>query len=155
VAPPDTPVSFESAVKAENVPVFGKTPLAAPRDFGSWALLDLLIPLVGILTAIVLAIAALKRRKDADDEEMRIVNEETDTENENVRRVSKTWLFLSIVLALIGVILFFLTQDTRLPLVLMDKWTVVFAGILCMELIGVRLTFRKKSENDEDTFINA
>jgi hypothetical protein len=53
------------------------------------------------------------------------------------------------VLAVVSLLLWFMTQDVRLPMVLVDEWSIVFALLLLIEFIGTKLTFNRKQEADE------
>jgi membrane protein implicated in regulation of membrane protease activity len=61
------------------------------------------------------------------------------------------WLIAAIAFAIAACILFILTQDIRLPMVWMDRWTIVHAIIAVVELISIWMVFkRKKKDKDED-----
>jgi len=55
------------------------------------------------------------------------------------------------VLGIAGAVLFFLVEDMRRQMVLIDLWTLTHAAIFAAEIIAVTITFRKKkSTNEED-----
>jgi heme/copper-type cytochrome/quinol oxidase subunit 2 len=131
---------------AEGIPIFGRVPLAAPKGFAAWSLLDLILMLVGIVAAIVMIILVLKNRKrEKDEEDFTYVEDE----EEEKKKIRVPWMILSIILAIVSLILFLITQDMRLPMFWVDEWTIAFVLILVIELIGTRLTFNKKKENEE------
>jgi hypothetical protein len=58
-------------------------------------------------------------------------------------------MVLTIIMALLGVVVFVLTQDMAQPMVLVDWWTIINAVILIVEAIAVMLLFRKVEEEEE------
>ena len=62
----------------------------------------------------------------------------------------RKWLRLaSTITAIVSVIAFFLTEDITLPMILMDKWTLLMAAFLIVQIIFV-LFGRKWKELDEN-----
>ncbi|MDR0817228.1 MAG: hypothetical protein LBN35_01165, partial [Clostridiales Family XIII bacterium] len=141
-------IDFRAAVEKEAIPVLGigpdGVPLYGPKGFDSWSLADLILAVAGIiLTLIVMASAALKRKKEKKESYREFEYDETDT----YKKAKKRWLFLLGALAAAGVILFLLTQDISLPMVLLDGWTIVFAVLFIAEMICV--TRRNKKAQSE------
>jgi uncharacterized repeat protein (TIGR02543 family) len=135
-----------AAAGAAGIPLLpGGIPLVAPNGIASWALLDLLLAIADVVFAIFYIIKASRRRK----------NEESDLYYEHDRDEEKSvkplWLATSIILAVISVIIFVLTQDMSLPMVLADVWTIVLALIFAAELIASKLAFPRKDENEKDS----
>ena len=71
----------------------------------------------------------------------------TEKKEEDKRRKSK---FLGILPAIGAVIAFILTEDMRLPMILVDKWTLLMLIILAVNLILAFLTRNKDKEKDEE-----
>ncbi|MDR0854466.1 MAG: InlB B-repeat-containing protein [Clostridiales Family XIII bacterium] len=147
---PAAPISPKEAMiaaaGAAGIPLLpGGIPLVAPNGIASWALLDLLLAIAGVVFAIFYIIKASRRRK----------NEESDLyyehDRDDEKSVKPLWLATSIILAVISVVIFVLTQDMSLPMVLADVWTIVLAFIFAAELIASKLAFPRKDENEKDS----
>ena len=113
-----------------------ETPEAGGRR-GHWALINLIATVGGALLALILLIG--KHQKDADDEadeNAQVVASEMDEEDEVVKRRRK-WKYISTIVAVISVVIFFLTENMSLSMVLVDKYTmlmlVLFLGnVVCL-----------------------
>lgn len=116
-----------------------KTPLS--KGTQSWALINLLCVVATI--ALILFIFLGKRKKEEEEEE---------TTTSYKRR---TWTKVSsVVIAIASLIAFIITEDMTLPMILVDKWTVVMALILLVQCVNLYLTKRWK-EDSEDTTVKA
>ena len=150
----------------------------------SWALINLILCILGALLALGAIIAALVRSrresgnieaaKDRDKRKEQMLKEyaasglgagETQYLNSSFARGEKTeeekekakrkknrgaWLALAIIAAIIGVIVFILTEDMSLPMELVDWWTLLNAILFLLAILGVALAFKKKSKREED-----
>jgi hypothetical protein len=67
---------------------------------------------------------------------------------ETRRKTRPIALILGFVTALIGVILFILFQDMRLPMVLIDRLTIIHAFIFAVEIVCMKRS-SKKHEHEE------
>ena len=65
-------------------------------------------------------------------------------ENEKWHR----WYILSVVSAIASVIVFILTEDMRLPMVWIDRWTFLMIVLVLMQAPGVFVKLRKKYEEE-------
>jgi uncharacterized membrane protein len=131
---PNTPeVSDDTtAINGGGVPLFGKAG-------SNWALLNLILAVLGILLAAV----AVVRSRRKDSEEDRYGN------REDRRKARKTWVIVSIATALIGIILFILTENMSLNMAIMDKWT-IFNAVLFIAA-GLGASFANKKTDAEET----
>jgi hypothetical protein len=57
--------------------------------------------------------------------------------------VRRGFILVAALLAVASVAAFLITQDMRLPVVLIDKWTILSAILLAAEITCVRLGFPK------------
>ena len=91
---------------------------------------------------------------DYDDEYDDEYDEELDEDREKLRKRRLIWLIVSAAAALIGVILFIVTQDMTLPMVFIDRWTIAHAILLAIGIVGAVLVVkkirRKYDEEDEE-----
>lgn len=111
VAPTATPTATPEVIEDDATPeVVGR----------SWALINLIASLIGMLLAIVLLFA--KHDKEEEDED--------DSEKTNEFERKRIYKVLGALLAIISIIVFLLTENITLPMKLVDKYTllmIVFA----------------------------
>ena len=69
---------------------------------------------------------------------------------EERRSLSLFWLIVTIIMAVAGVIVFILTEDMRLPMVLTDSWTILSAVIFVIGIVGAVLAFKKEKEEFQE-----
>ncbi len=125
-----------------NAPVFddvqveiGDTVVPLAAHGGNWALLNLLLVIGTIFASITLMIthvAGSKNRK---------------VEN---RKHSVLLKVLSIPVALLSAVLFLLTQDMSLQMVLADQWTLIMAVILLAQFVLAALSRKKAVKENEE-----
>ena len=113
-----------------------KTPLAASQQIESWALINLIATLLTFLITIVLLIFAfINKRKESDELEIK---------NRMIGRI------ISIVVAIVTGFVFLITEDMSLPMVLVDKWTLIMIAFLTLQLIIMILCKHKEEEIEEE-----
>jgi len=116
-----------------------------------------------IIFAVILTILAIARRRKDDEDDVEMNSTDgidpdeagyadgyTYTEERTVKFIRKGWLILGIIVAVIAVILFLLTQDITQPSAWFDKWTWLFGVLLIVEFLCFILAFGKKTETEED-----
>ena len=124
------------------------TPQAAPK--GHWALINLIAAMLSVVLAVVPLLAKHAKDEDEDDEdkdEQVVANENEDDENESTRH--RRWKVIATIDAILAVVVFILTENISLPMVLVDKWTLL---MVLFGLISIVSTYfaRKWHEEDED-----
>ncbi|MCL2172677.1 MAG: hypothetical protein FWB84_03430, partial [Candidatus Bathyarchaeota archaeon] len=136
------------------MPTLTPTPTGFPPVNGGsqqyWSLVNLVLSIVGIILAIIASVRVLlpqrqKQRKQLNSQNQRAA-EQVDEQERRKWQNRKTWLFTAIALAIVGVIVFLLTEDLRLIMGMVDKWTVVNAIIFIVELIAIALIFKRTKE---------
>jgi len=142
-----------------GVPLIGfgnmGVPLFAPPGAHAWALLNLILALLGLLYAVVNILRAVfrKRKEQKEDgnslEQLKFDNMGAEEDRED-RRLRPVWLTVSIAMGIIGILLFILTQDMTQAMVLVDYWTLAHAIIFAVELVAVIFIFKRKDKNDDD-----
>jgi len=169
-AAPAAPPAADDEVLIEDTPVPLTSPPATPADTGevepapapeftiedpivplapgnirtgSWALWNLILSIAGVALALLMAVRmVLKKRKD---------NEEEETEEDEKQKRSRLLMVLAIPLtAVLAVVLFILTQDMRLPMVMIDIWTLAHAILFAAGLLGYIFAYKNVKEDDED-----
>ncbi|MCL2632118.1 MAG: InlB B-repeat-containing protein, partial [Coriobacteriia bacterium] len=121
-----------------------ETPLIGAYD--SWALVNFILMLIGALMAVVVVIRTLfYKRKDEDEE----TSQTEQTERQPL------WIGLTIFLAIAGIVFFFLTENMRNPMILVDRWTIYSAIIFVIELVTTLFAFKRETSQDESQEVAA
>jgi len=117
-----------------------------------WALLNLIMCIVGIVLGIVTGshtLAVSKYERDESKNGDVLEDEEDDRKDYNKRRM--IWFIITFTMAIAGIVVFMLTEDMRLPMVLVDRWTIVNALILAVEILAVIFCLKRKDHiNDKE-----
>ena len=127
------------------------TPLAG-LGTGAWALINLILTIVTTLLSILLLIGYIgKKKKALEDEDGNVVLDENGNEVMEYEKNKKgLWRLISIIPALIAIIVFIFTEDMTLPMIFVDKWTILHVVIALVQVVVMVLCKKKKDENDED-----
>jgi hypothetical protein len=114
----------------------------APAKQGAWALLNLILSILGaLLAAIALLRFALARRQEEDVEQ--------DGSTTTSYRPHARWWILTLAATVLAVVIFLITEDMRLPITLADWWTIVHAIILIIQLAFFVLAMRRTGDEDD------
>lgn len=161
--PEDNPPMIDIA--ARNTPLFG------PGRTNSWALLNLILSIIAIIIAFTVLIR-LFIRENRENERNEIYTKEKvsvqarayalaqgetitqDSENEKekepeYKKSKLLFILLSIVSAMLGGIIFVLTQDMRLPIAFIDRWTIMHVILVIIGLISCILALKKVKDEDD------
>jgi len=112
-------------------------PPIEPKE--SWALINLVLSIIGIILAIIVLVAyILLPRKQKQKKQQQ-------------RQSRLLWLLLTIILGIAGIVLFLLTEDWTLNMVWVDRWSIVNAIIFIMEVIAITLTFKHAKKANKKT----
>ncbi|MCL2642268.1 MAG: InlB B-repeat-containing protein [Candidatus Bathyarchaeota archaeon] len=162
--PSDQTPSNSEPVIEPNTPNSGGYPV--------WALVNLVLSVVGLILVAILVICVLLQRKQNQEQQQieqkdsksqqNSTKHNTEQDNDDVDKTVKKqkqrrmlWFLLSIIMSIAGIIVFILTEDMSRPMVLFDKWTIVNAIIFIVETIAIALTFKhKKNTDDKDDITN-
>lgn len=122
-------------------------PLAGPKA-GSWALINLILAILSVLAAIfaLLRYAAKKRKKDEESRNTGL-KEQDDREEEERKRYELRIAGMLALAAAASVLIFFFTEDMRLPMQYVDRWTIVMAILALLPLPGIMA--RRKKDDEE------
>lgn len=129
----ETPTTM---ITAANIPKSKPKPAE-----GSWALINLICAILSCIIAVVL----LFIKKKTDDEE----EEYTDEEKKDIHGIRRFKIY-SILVGIISVIAFILTEDMTLPMILIDKWTILMVILLLVNVINIFVMRKKSKEEDDD-----
>ena len=133
------------------------TPKATRKYY--WALINLICAILTVLFGLLLLISRRHKNKDDDDEEdddeTKQATKDTDEEEEEDEPEKKRGLFtrvLAVLIAIVSVVLFLLTEDMSLPWVWVDKWTVwmVVIGLVQIVVFFVGRKWKKVDDDDDE-----
>ena len=136
-----------------------------------WALVNLILSIVGVILAVVLTLYVLLQRnqkhkkQQAQDQKkdtkgqyssnQKQKNTNTDNDDDHTEGKKKQkqrrlfWFLLSVIMGIVGIVVFLLTEDMSRPMALVDNWTIVNVIIFIVELIAIVLTFKHTDNKAE------
>ena len=126
-----------------------KTPKARPEKF--WALINLICAIVTVLFGLLLLIS--KRHKNKDDEEDETKDQTTTNEDEEKEQEKKRGAFtrvLAVLIAILSVVFFLVTEDMSLRWTWTDQWTIWMVVIGFVQIVVFFVGRKWKNVDDED-----
>ena len=142
-----TPKAEPKEEKVEKVEK-EKTPKARPEKF--WALINLICAIVTVLFGLLLLIS--KRHKNKDDEDDETKDQTTTNEDEEKEQEKKRGAFtrvLAVLIAILSVVFFLVTEDLSLRWTWTDQWTIWMVVIGLVQIV-VFFVGRKWKNVDDD-----
>ena len=162
VVPAPTPVPEEKVEEEQTPKAEPKkeekveeeyTPKASPQYY--WALINLICAIVTVLFGLLLLIS--KRHKDEDDEEEddETKQQATTNEDEEQEQEKKRGLFtrvLAVLIAIVSVVFFLVTEDMSLAWTWTDQWTIwmVVIGLVQIVVFFVGRKWKNVDNDDDD-----
>ena len=128
------------------------TPKASPQYY--WALINLICAILTVLFGLLLLIS--KRHKDEDDdEEEDETKQQTNNDDEENEQEKKRGLFtrvLAVLIAIVSVVFFLVTEDLSLPWTWTDQWTIwmVVIGFVQIVVFFVGRKWKNVDNDDDD-----
>ncbi len=126
------------------------TPKASPQYY--WALINLICAILTVLFGLLLLIS--KRHKDEDDdEEDDETKQQTNNDDEEKEQEKKRGLFtrvLAVLIAIVSVVFFLVTEDLSLPWTWTDQWTIWMVVIGLVQIVVFFVGRKWKNVDDED-----
>ena len=125
-----------------------KTPKARPEKF--WALINLICAIVTVLFGLLLLIS--KRHKNKDDEDDETKDQTTTNDDEESEQEKKRGAFtrvLAVLIAILSVVFFLVTEDLSLRWTWTDQWTIWMVVIGLVQIV-VFFVGRKWKNVDDD-----
>ncbi len=125
----------------------------------AWALVNLICMILTDIIAVVEVIKYIRGKKEqpaepeyVDEGKVVIPAAEyvANTEEKDRKRERVGWKLFEIVPFLFGTILFFLTENMRLPMILVDKWTILMVVTLLIAITLALLTRQRDPEEEPD-----
>ena len=126
-----------------------KTPKARPEKF--WALINLICAIVTVLFGLLLLIS--KRHKNKDDEDDETKDQTTTNEDEEKEQEKKRGAFtrvLAVLIAILSVVFFLVTEDLSLRWTWTDQWTIWMVVIGFVQIVVFFVGRKWKNVDDED-----
>jgi uncharacterized repeat protein (TIGR02543 family) len=146
-----TPAPTLQTPPDDDTPAPTPAPLPQVSDgfVGQWALLNLILAIVAAIFAFALIIHFFTdRRKDESKHEQRRLHRQAqrskheqgsairNRQDNTIKGVSgNLWRVLTIILGIISPIVFLLTENMTLPLVIADRWTLLMAAFVIVQVV--------------------
>ena len=143
-----TPKAEPKEEKVEKVEK-EKTPKARPEKF--WALINLICAIVTVLFGLLLLIS--KRHKNKDDEDDETKDQTTTNEDEEKEQEKKRGAFtrvLAVLIAILSVVFFLVTEDMSLRWTWTDQWTIWMVVIGFVQIVVFFVGRKWKNVDDDD-----
>jgi uncharacterized repeat protein (TIGR02543 family) len=166
------PTTTAPPTTTETPPPLTPTPTVPPSmDSGNnsiqvWALVNLVLSIVGVVLFIIVTLYALLQRKEKNKQQLaqkkqgnryaningqHTENRDGDQAVEKKQRQQRhIWLAIAIIAGIAGVIVFLLTEDMNNVMVMTDKWTIINVIIFIVEIIAITFTFKHKKDNSNN-----
>ena len=162
VVPAPTPVPEEKVEEEQTPKAEPKEEEKVEEDYTPkatqeyyWALINLICAIVTVLFGLLLLIS--KRHKDEDDEEEddETKQQATTNEDEEQEQEKKRGLFtrvLAVLIAIVSVVFFLVTEDLSLPWTWTDQWTIwmVVIGLVQIVVFFVGRKWKNVDNDDDD-----
>lgn len=132
----ETPLANKEEVALQTI-VDEETPLATNK--ASWALINLILT---ILTAIIAIILFIKKNKKDEDEHIEVI-------------YKKKFKIAALILSILSIIIFIITEDMRLPMMLVDKYTVVMLCLAIAQTVVAIFTKKKLDVEDDEVLVQS
>ena len=128
------------------------TPKASPQYY--WALINLICAIVTVLFGLLLLISKRHKSED-DDEEDDETKQQTNNDDEEKEQEKKRGLFtrvLAVLIAIVSVVLFLVTEDMSLAWTWTDQWTIwmVVIGLVQIVVFFVGRKWKNVDNDDDD-----
>ena len=128
------------------------TPKASPQYY--WALINLICAILTVLFGLLLLISKRHKSED-DDEEDDETKQQTNNDDEENEQEKKRGLFtrvLAVLIAIVSVVFFLVTEDLSLPWTWTDQWTIwmVVIGLVQIVVFFVGRKWKNVDNDDED-----
>ena len=127
-----------------------KTPKARPEKF--WALINLICAIVTVLFGLLLLISKRHKNKDDEEEDDETRQQAANKDDEEKEQEKKRGLFtrvLAVLIAILSVVFFLVTEDMSLRWTWTDQWTIWMVVIGLVQIV-VFFVGRKWKNVDDD-----
>ena len=126
------------------------TPKASPQYY--WALINLICAILTVLFGLLLLISKRHKSEEDDEEDDETKDQTTTNDDEEKEQEKKRGLFtrvLAVLIAIVSVVFFLVTEDLSLPWTWTDQWTIWMVVIGLVQIV-VFFVGRKWKNVDDD-----
>lgn len=123
----DEPVPAADTPEEPQVIDDPDVPLA---DNGGWALVNLLCMLATAVLFVLMLVRSIRKRQEGE-------------------RAGIIYVIAGLAVAVFSALIFFMTEDMKLPMIMTDKWTLLMAVILAVQL-AVAFLFRVRTADEDE-----
>ena len=129
------------------------TPKASPQYY--WALINLICAILTVLFGLLLLISKRHKSEDDDEEDDDETKQQTTDDDEDKEQEKKRGLFtrvLAVLIAILSVVFFLVTEDLSLPWTWTDQWTIwmVVIGLVQIVVFFVGRKWKNVDNDDDD-----
>ena len=129
------------------------TPKASPQYY--WALINLICAIVTVLFGLLLLISKRHKSEDDEEEDDETKQQATTNEDEEQEQEKKRGLFtrvLAVLIAIVSVVFFLVTEDMSLAWTWTDQWTIwmVVIGLVQIVVFFVGRKWKNVDNDDDD-----
>ena len=129
------------------------TPKVSPQYY--WALINLICAILTVLFGLLLLISKRHKDEDDDEEDDETKDQTTTNDDEDKEQEKKRGLFtrvLAVLIAIVSVVFFLVTEDLSLPWTWTDQWTIwmVVIGLVQIVVFFVGRKWKNVDNDDED-----
>ena len=128
-----------------------KTPKARPEKF--WALINLICAIVTVLFGLLLLISKRHKDEDNDEEDDDETKQQTNNDDESKEQEKKRGAFtrvLAVLIAILSVVFFLVTEDMSLRWTWTDQWTIWMVVIGFVQIVVFFVGRKWKNIDDDD-----
>ena len=151
-----TPEEVFKQIISEDIPLItigGTTIPLAPGSMNGyvWALTNLVLAIAGIIVMVITIIrTAIQKKKENDTTDDYLIDNDQ-------KKNRMGWIATTIIMGIGGAALFLITEDISKLMVVVDRWTIVNAVILAIEILASILIFKrgKNSPDNEEYSLNS
>ncbi len=117
----------------------------------AWALINLICAVASMLLGIALLFSKREKDDDEDDSNPNNVQMTTDEQDEESNPIRyRRWKVVAVIDAIISIVLFILTENITLPMVLVDKWTLLMFALTCVNIVSLILGRRFHDQDEKE-----
>ena len=129
------------------------TPKASPQYY--WALINLICAILTVLFGLLLLISKRHKSEDDDEEDDDETKQQTNDDDESKEQEKKRGLFtrvLAVLIAIVSVVFFLVTEDLSLSWTWTDQWTIwmVVIGLVQIVVFFVGRKWKNVDNDDDD-----
>ena len=129
------------------------TPKASPQYY--WALINLICAILTVLFGLLLLISKRHKDEDDDEEDDETKDQTTTNDDEDKEQEKKRGLFtrvLAVLIAIVSVVFFLVTEDLSLPWTWTDQWTIwmVVIGLVQIVVFFVGRKWKNVDDDEDD-----